>query len=135
MVLTNGRLPEYQLFAVDVSYIGSEVVLALRGELDLLTKPQFVAALALAQAREVRVVLDLNELSFIDAGNIGVIHQAIKLARMRGTQLVLRSPSAPVLRVLELTGLGPAVSSTFEELVPVVAQSPSYAYEPHFQQA
>lgn len=126
--------PGYQLFAVDVSYVGTEVVLALRGELDLWTKPQFVAALALAQERDVSVVLDLAELAFIDAGNIGVIHQALKLASMRGTQLVLRAPSKSVRRILELTGLGNAVSSS-EELVPVVAQSPRYAYESHLQQA
>jgi anti-anti-sigma factor len=133
-VTTNGGFTEHQLFAVDVSYVGTEVVLALRGELDLWTKPQFVSALALAQAREVRVVLDLAELSFIDAGNIGLIHQALKLAAMRGTQLILRAPNKFVLRIIELTGLGPAVSSS-EELVPVVAQSPRYAHESQFQQA
>ena len=131
---TSAGFPGYQLFAVDVSYAGAEVVLALRGELDLWTKPQFVAALALAQAREVRVVLDLTELSFIDAGNIGVIHQALKLASMRGTQLVLRAPSKSVLRILELTGLGPAVSSS-EEFAPVAPQSSPYAHESQFQQA
>jgi anti-sigma B factor antagonist len=131
---TSGGFPGYQLFAVDVSYNGTEVVLALRGELDFWTKPQFVAALELAQAREVRVVLDLTELSFIDATNIGVIHQALKLASMRGTQLVLRAPSKSVLRILELTGLGPAVS-TSEELVAGVAQSSPYAHESQFQQA
>ena len=128
MAISEG-FPGYQSFAVDVSYVGTKVVLALRGELDLWTKPQFVSALAFAQAHEVSVVLDLAELSFIDAGNIRAIHEALKLARMRGTSLALRSPRPGVQRVLDITGLGPAVSNNEESDSPALLTVSRYAYE------
>lgn len=111
------------MFAVDVSTTGAEIVLSLRGELDLWTRSQFVAALALIEGTEARIVFDLADLDFIDAGNIGLIHQAVRLARTRGTQVVLRSPSPLVLRILDLTGLGASVSSP-EELDSVVVPMP-----------
>ncbi len=99
------------LFAVETSCSHDEAVLILHGELDLSTQPELVSALADIEGKFACVVLDLADLTFIDAGNIGVIHRACRVARMRGSEVVLRSPNLHLLRILELTGLGPAVST------------------------
>lgn len=115
-------------FAVEVSSFEGEVVLKLHGELDSWAQPQFAAALAGIEASHACVVLDLADLDFVDAGSMGLIQQARKRARLRGTDLVLRSPSPHLSRILELTGLSPGVSS-HAELNPIVLPLPSRAYE------
>jgi len=115
------------LFAVEVTRGEAEAVLVLHGELDLCGQPQFVAALAKVEGRFPRVVLDLAELTFIDAGNIGVIYRACRAAKEVGGEIVLRSANPHLFRILELTGL-PTFSS-HEELRPIVLPLPSRAYE------
>ena len=96
-------------FSLRVSRSEREAVLFLRGELDCATQHQFVAALARVDEGCPRVVLDLADLTFIDCGNIGVIHTARAAAQTRGAEVALRSPNRLVSRVLQLTDLGPAV--------------------------
>ena len=93
------------LFAVDVTTNVRETNLALHGELDLCSQHLFVSALAGIDDRAPCVILDLSDLMFIDAASIGEIHRARKRARMRGGDLVLRSPNPQLSRILELTGL------------------------------
>lgn len=99
------------LFAVDVRTIPGEIVLSLRGELDIATQPLLARALAEVDGSDARIVLDLSDLTFIDCANIGLIHDARVLAGMRGTFLELRSPRPDIQRVLELTGLVPTASA------------------------
>jgi anti-anti-sigma factor len=119
---TRDRIDD-ELFVVAVNRIGDEVVLALCGELDEWTKPRFVAALALVEEADVRVVLDLADLAFIDVGCIGEIHRARNRAADRGTELTLRSPNRLLARILDLTGLGPSIS-TWEGRDSFVGPSP-----------
>ena len=109
-------IPE-MMFAVDVTSIEGETVLALHGELDLWTQPRFMAALAGLDDRVARVVLDLSDLTYIDCGNIGIIQRARTLAGLRGTAFVLRSPNPQLFRIMELTGLLP--SAGVEEMRPI----------------
>lgn len=104
------------LFDVDVSSIHGEAVLVLHGELDLWSHPRFVAALAGVEYGCTRVVLDLADLTFIDAGNIRLIHRARRQARQRGSDLVLRSPNRNLFRILDIAGLGPAWN--YQDLIP-----------------
>ena len=120
------RVPP-MLFAVDVASIEGETILTLRGELDLYAQPRFMAALAGIDDGATRVVLDLSELAFIDCANIDIIHRVWMLAGLRGTEVVLRSPSAHVLRVMEITGLLLNVGD--DEGRPIVVTQPSAAFE------
>ena len=123
-----GTLRDLGPFAVDVSAIPGETVLALHGELDIFTQPLFAKALAGVDESAPRIVLDLSDLTFIDCANIGLIHRARIAAGLRGTYLELRSPTPHVSRIFELTGLLPAASSDqvqHRSALPV----PSRAYE------
>lgn len=103
-------------------------MLTLHGELDISTQQIFVNALAGVDASVARIVLDLSDLTFIDCGNIGVIHQTRVAAGLRGTFLELRSPNPQLLRVMELTGLMPSANG--EQVPrPIVVPLPSRAYD------
>jgi anti-anti-sigma factor len=120
------RVPP-MLFTVDVASTEGETVLTLRGELDLFTQPRFMAALAGLDDGGPRVVLDLSELTFIDCANIAIIHRVRMLAGLRGTEFVLRSPGADVLRIMEMTGLAPNVRDG--EVHPIVVAPPARAHD------
>lgn len=115
------------LFAVDVRSIDGEAVLRLHGELDISTQQVFVDALTGVDESVARIVLDLSDLTFIDCGNIGLIHQTRIVAGQRGTHLELRSPNPQLLRIMKLTGLLPSTSG--EQPGPIVLPLPSRVYE------
>ena len=90
---------------VSVSAEGDATVIALRGEADIATMPGVVEALARVIAdHEGDVVVDLAEISFIDAGTVRVVLQA-KETLGGGRRLTLRSPSRNAGRVLAIFGL------------------------------
>ena len=94
---------------------GSTVVVALSGELDLATAPQLRACLAplvTGATAPDELVLDLSELTFLDASGISALLTVQRALAGRGGRLALRSPSRlvrRVVRVLDLDGLLPIV--------------------------
>ena len=95
-------------FGVDIAVDGGDVIVAIRGELDVLTAPflweQMEPTLAGVTGK---LVLDFAELSFIDSMGLGVIVRA--QSRLRGEQperqVVIRHPNAHARKVFEITGL------------------------------
>jgi anti-sigma B factor antagonist len=82
------------------------VVLALVGELDVTTAPELERRLSELDAQApARVVLDLNELSFVDSAGVSVLIKAKKQAGANGRELVLQRPTAQVHRVFALVGM------------------------------
>lgn len=82
------------------------VVVAVRGDLDVASADSFQAALAAAlEAGDVRVVVDLAELAFIDSSGLGALIRALKRARERGGGVRVENVSPTVRRVFEITGL------------------------------
>jgi len=63
------------MFSVDLSTreCDGHVVVALRGELDLVDAADVAAALAAAVAREPRIIVDLAGLEFIDCGGVAAL--------------------------------------------------------------
>ena len=51
------------------------------------------------------VVLDLSEITFIDAAGVGILVQVHEEAARRGGRLTLGSVPAPIAKVMRLTGL------------------------------
>jgi anti-sigma B factor antagonist len=88
-----------------------EMLLSVDGELDLATTPLLEAALAdvLAGGIGPRVVLNLAGLAFMDASGIGGIERAGLRVAASGGALVVREPSRPARRILELCDLGALV--------------------------
>ncbi|MHB1534915.1 MAG: anti-sigma factor antagonist [Acidimicrobiales bacterium] len=96
--------------AVTVSFIGGRSLVAVRGEVDVASAPQLGAILdAVVQIGHPELVLDLAGMAFMDAAGLRVIASAAaRLPRAAGG-LTIRSPSALVARMLDITGLAKAV--------------------------
>jgi anti-sigma B factor antagonist len=95
-------------FAVDISTDGGDLIVAVRGELDVLTAPflweQMEPVLAGITGK---LVFEFAELGFIDSMGLGVIVRA--QTRLRGEepgrQIVVRNLNAHARKVFEITGL------------------------------
>ncbi len=81
-------------------------MLALFGELDVVSAPELQHMLddVLGQPHA-RVMLDLNELSFVDSAGVSVLIKAKQRAETMGRTLVLRRPTEQLERVFSLVGL------------------------------
>src|SRR5215216_716631 len=76
--------------------------LVLTGEIDSYTAPELSDRLAGDPPVE---VLDVGGVTFIDSSGLRVIVEAHQSRLAAGSRLVLRSPSAAVQRLLEISGL------------------------------
>lgn len=89
---------------IDTTTDGDEVVLALRGELDLTSAPVFERELVAAESSNPRrVVIDLSGLEFMDSTGLRALLIARERAQENGHELALRRGPRQVQRVLELT--------------------------------
>jgi anti-sigma B factor antagonist len=95
------------VFSVDLSTreCDGHVIVALRGELDILDAAGVAGALTAVTAREPQVIVDLAGLDFIDASGLAALVRARKHARRAGGDLLLAAPQERVLEVLAVTGL------------------------------
>ncbi|MCU1463579.1 MAG: anti-sigma-factor antagonist [Acidimicrobiales bacterium] len=83
-----------------------DVRIALTGELDGYAAPRLRAAVEREVGdRVTTLTLDIAEVSFVDSTGISILVWAHKRLAERGGVLVLRSPTADVYRVLEITRL------------------------------
>ncbi|HUH80539.1 MAG TPA: STAS domain-containing protein [Solirubrobacteraceae bacterium] len=82
------------------------VVIALGGELDMASAPLLQRAIEGADLAEGgMVVLDLQDLQFIDSTGLRVILAARKLCSERGQELAITHSSQQVERLLSVTGV------------------------------
>jgi anti-sigma B factor antagonist len=85
---------------------GDTVIVALRGEVDVLTVDQVRLALSEAiAARPTDIVVDLAGLSFIDSTGLGALVFGFQRSRDAGIGFRLARPSRNVHQVLVLSGL------------------------------
>jgi anti-anti-sigma factor len=105
-----------------IARLGDAVVLS--GEIDLAAREALHQCLDRVEAPHGRLVVDLTEVSFIDSSGIEALCSARRRVAREGGTVVLRGPSAIVLRALEVTGVAPLF-----EIVPGVAPTPG-AREP-----
>ena len=87
-----------------------QVVVELRGELDIADAASVAIALAGVVARQPKVIIDLACLEFIDSSGVAALARARKHARHAGGDVVLAAPQQQVARVLALTRLIDAFS-------------------------
>jgi anti-sigma B factor antagonist len=90
---------------LDTRQRDGHVVVALRGELDVLDAASFAAALAELAAREPEIIVDLTGLEFIDSSGVAALVLARNQARQAGGDLFLAGPQQQVLRFLTVTRL------------------------------
>lgn len=83
-------------------------VLAVRGEIDVAVAKRLSKELeSLADAANTngnRAVVDLAGVGFIDSSGVRELLKAQRRLQSAGSELVLRAPSAPCRRVLEVSG-------------------------------
>jgi anti-anti-sigma factor len=92
-------------FSVAASFVDGQVVLALQGEVDVLTAPEFSAFFETMIDRGHRsVVLDLAGLRFMDASGLAVISRGADRLEVSGGTLTIRTPMAMIGRMLDITG-------------------------------
>jgi anti-sigma B factor antagonist len=85
---------------------GDRAVVQVGGEVDLATCPQLQAALAeLVDRGFHQLIVDLEQVSFLDCAGIGVLVDARRRVQEHGGSLRLVGPAPLVRRVLEVTGM------------------------------
>jgi anti-anti-sigma factor len=108
--------PGDPLFSVAKEVIGTDIVLRVTGEIDLASRELFESHLANALVVGCRVVLDLGGVEFMDSTGLNVILRCHRRAQESEGALLIRSPSSPVQRLFESTGVIPHL--TFDRHCP-----------------
>jgi anti-sigma B factor antagonist len=84
-------------------------VVRARGDVDLQTKAELENEVddVMSSPFPRQLVVDLDEVGFIGAAGLEVILELAAKCRAHATELSLVSTSRPVLRAIEVSGLGP----------------------------
>ncbi|MGH3046818.1 MAG: STAS domain-containing protein [Gaiellaceae bacterium] len=118
-------------FDIKTEQVGGDAhVIALSGEVDLYTAPEFKQQLleVIGQGGK-RVVVDFTDTTFIDSTTLGVLVGGVKRLRPSGGQLSLVCSDRNITKIFEITGLNKVfpIYETRDEalgsLGPVEAQS------------
>ena len=88
------------------SYGGTTAVIALAGEVDLYTAPEFKQELVrVIEEGATDIVIDLTDTSFIDSTTLGVLVSGLKRVRPSGGSLALVVADRNIRKIFEITGL------------------------------
>ncbi len=101
--------PEVESFVIDFDVVSvsrdDEVIVALRGEVDLATAPLLERELALGPVQEARAVLvDLERVAFMDLTGLRPLLSFASPARP-GRRVAITAGPPSVQRLLDVTGL------------------------------
>ncbi len=81
-------------------------VIAVTGEIDLFTAPEFKARISEPiDAGRTRIVVDLSAVTFIDSSSLGVLIGAHKRLKLRGGGLVIVCDDRAIVNTFKITGL------------------------------
>jgi anti-anti-sigma factor len=91
---------------IDEQREGTNVVLCLNGELDILTASRLSSRVQEIVHRDAGdLIVDLGELRFIDSSGLHILLNAQRRLIRRGRRLRVRCVAGPVMRVIELARL------------------------------
>lgn len=90
---------------LDVRECGDNVIVAVRGELDIADAADVAAVLVAAAAGRRKIIVDLGDLAFIDCSGAAALVRAQLLVERAGGRLLLAAPQPQVLRLFELSRL------------------------------
>ena len=81
-------------------------VIAVAGEIDLFTAPEFKQRVMTPIAAGIdHVIVDLTETTFIDSSSLGVLIGAHRRLKSRGGMLVVACNSEAIVKTFRITGL------------------------------
>jgi anti-anti-sigma factor len=90
---------------IDIRHRGDQPHVVLRGELDLVSTPVVRSTVADLMGDDPNEVhLDVAGLTFVDSVGLSFLLVTHRELEVEGRRLVLDNPSAPVTRLLQLTG-------------------------------
>jgi anti-anti-sigma factor len=93
-------------FVIRTLRLGEVRIVAVAGEVDMVSAPAFLQALESARGSS-RVVVDLTEVEFFDSSGVAALVRAHQTLSGLGIELrVVAPPAALARRVLEITRLG-----------------------------
>jgi anti-sigma B factor antagonist len=85
---------------------GDTHVVAVAGEIDLFTAPEFKERVsAPIDAGRSSVIIDLSETTFIDSSSLGVLIGAHRRLKSRGAGLVVACDTDAIVKTFRITGL------------------------------
>ena len=93
------------LLKIDTNVEGDTHTVKLSGEFDMGSIADFRAALEGAPGPWERAMIDMRDVVFMDSSGLQELVRLNNRAHERNLEVVLVTPSAPVMRLLELTGL------------------------------
>jgi anti-sigma B factor antagonist len=97
--------------AIDFEIVDRKVdddthVIAVSGEIDLFTAPEFKQRVMAPIAAGVEhVIVDLTETAFIDSSSLGVLIGAHRRLKARGGRLVVACDDEAIVKTFRITGL------------------------------
>jgi anti-sigma B factor antagonist len=102
-----------------VSHQNGWAVVSVTGEVDVASAPRLREQLiGLVAEGDTKLVLDLDNVDFLDSTGLGVIVGALKRARTHGGDLRIACEQPRILKVFEITGLHLAMP-----ILPTVAEA------------
>jgi anti-anti-sigma factor len=102
---TDGSKAADVSLTIEVHPGDAETVIQLAGELDVTTSSELRDVLDRVDVAVARIVLDLEELSFVDSTGIGCLFKLERRAADTGGMVVVRRPQPQIHRVMEMTQL------------------------------
>src|SRR5919106_1166148 len=85
---------------------GDTHVVAVTGEIDLFTAPEFKERVsAPIDAGRANVIIDLLETTFIDSSSLGVLIGAHRRLKLRGGRLIVACDDEAIVKTFRITGL------------------------------
>ena len=91
---------------IEVADTTSPTTVVLTGEIDLSTARRVREALiAISNSGETNVVVDMTNVTFMDSTGLSALVGPLKRFRSMNGEIVLRSPTKGVRKVLEISGL------------------------------
>jgi anti-anti-sigma factor len=98
--------PSNELLGLSVDQAGSSAVFTLVGELDLSnTQRLYDEIRQIIDQGATEVACDVAQLTFVDSTGISVFLTALRRLNEAGGTFVLRSPTPPVIRTLQIAGV------------------------------
>jgi anti-sigma B factor antagonist len=91
---------------LDVREVADWTIVDVKGEVDLYTSPRLREKIVeLVEDGHIRIVVGLEDVSFLDSSGLGALVGALKRVNERGGRMVLAVPEGSPLKVLTITGL------------------------------
>ena len=107
----------------DLGEAGGLPVVSAPEEIDIANSGEFRSSLLSAAALSPTIIVDLSGTEFCDSSGLSVLVRALRRAQAEGGEVRLVACTAPVLRILAVTGVG-SILPVFASMEQALAKQP-----------